>query len=699
MAKLVIVESHAKVKTIKKFLGRGYKVEASVGHIRDLPKSSLGVDVNNDFEPKYITIRGKGELVSKLKKEAKAADEVLLATDPDREGEAISWHLAHLLGIDKNRPCRIEFNEITDSAVKKAIKNPRPISLNLVDAQQARRVLDRIVGYQISPILWKKVRSGLSAGRVQSVAVKLICEREREITGFIPQEYWILTAELKPQDSDLIFEALFHGQNSKKVELKSKTQVDKIVTDLKTYEFNVKNIKKQNKKRTAPPPFTTSTLQQDASRKLGFTTKKTMMIAQQLYEGVEIKGGSSEGLVTYIRTDSVRVSSNAQTEALEHIAEFYGKQYVPEVPNRFKSKKNIQDAHECIRPAYLANDPENLRDFLKKDQYRLYRLIYERFLASQMTPALYEVTSVDIEAGDYLFKSSESKLIFKGFTILYEESNDSDKTSKDSKLPVLNKGDKLRLMRLLPKQHFTEPPLRYNEASLVKTLEEMGIGRPSTYAPTISTIIDRGYVLREKKSLLPSELGFIVNDLMMEFFTDVIDYKFTAEMENRLDQVEEGSKNWKDILREFYPAFDDMLKKADANMGEVTLSVEKSDIDCDKCGAKMIFKMGRFGKFLACPNFPDCRNTKPIQEELDVLCPVCSARLAEKSTRKGKKFYGCTKYPDCNFMSWDLPNGHNCSACGSYMVIKQNKKHQKFNACSNKSCKLKAESHVKKVLN
>jgi len=694
MAKLVIVESYAKVKTIKKFLGRGYKVEASVGHIRDLPKSSLGVDINNDFEPKYITIRGKGELVSKLKKEAKAADEIFLATDPDREGEAISWHLAHLLGIDRNRPCRIEFNEITDTAVKDAIKNPRPISLDLVDAQQARRILDRIVGYQISPILWKKVRSGLSAGRVQSVAVRLICEREREITGFVPQEYWTITANLTKLNSDILFEAFFHGQNAKKIELKSKEQVDRIVAALKGADFIIKSIKKQSKKRNAPPPFTTSTLQQESARKLGFTTKKTMMLAQQLYEGVETKGGGSEGLVTYIRTDSMRVSSTAQSEALEHIAVNYGKQYVPEAPNRFKSKKNVQDAHECIRPTYLSKDPESLKDFLKKDQYRLYRLIYERFLASQMTSALYEVTSVDIDADGYQFKSSASKLIFKGYTIIYEEGSDSDKKEKETKLPELKEGEKLRLMRLLPQQHFTEPPMRYTEASLVKILEEMGIGRPSTYAPTISTIIDRGYVLREKKSLFPAELGFVVNDLIMEFFNGVIDYKFTADMETRLDQVEEGVKNWKDILREFYPSFETMLKTAEDNMGEVTLSDEQSEIDCDKCGAKMVFKRSKFGKFLACPNFPDCRNTKPLQEELDVLCPSCDSRLVERNTKKGKKFYGCSKYPDCTFMSWDLPNGKSCPECGSFMVIKQNKNRQKFFACSNKSCKHKGDERA-----
>jgi len=694
MAKLVIVESHAKVKTIKKFLGRGYKVEASIGHIRDLPKSSLGVDLDNDFEPKYITIRGKGELVSKLKKEAKGADEILLATDPDREGEAISWHLANILGIDRNRACRIEFNEITDSAVKNAIKSPRPISLDLVDAQQARRVLDRIVGYQISPILWRKVKSGLSAGRVQSVAVRLICERERDIIGFIPQEYWTITANLTKRDSDNLFEAQFYGQNTKKIELKSKEQVDRIMAAIKGVDFIVKSIKKQSKKRGAPPPFITSTLQQEAARKLGFTTKKTMMLAQQLYEGVETKGGSSEGLVTYIRTDSMRVSSSAQGEALEHILRNYGKQYVPEVPNRFNSKKNVQDAHECIRPTYLSKDPESMKDFLKKDQYRLYRLIYERFVASQMTPALYEVTSVDIDASGYLFKSAASKLIFKGYTIIYEEGSDSDKKEKDTKLPELKEAEKLRLMRLLQEQHFTEPLMRFTEASLVKMLEEMGIGRPSTYSPTISTIIDRGYVLREKKSLFPAELGFIVNDLIVEFFTGVVDYKFTAEMETRLDQVEEGLKNWKDILREFYPSFEAMLKEAENNMGEVTLSDEQSEVDCDKCGAKMVFKRGRFGKFLACPNFPECRNTKPIQEQLDVLCPACNSRLTERNTKKGKKFYGCSKYPDCTFMSWDLPNGKNCPECGSYMVTKQNKKRQNYFACSNKSCKHKNEERA-----
>jgi len=691
MAKLVIVESYAKVKTIKKFLGRGYKVEASIGHIRDLPKSSLGVDINNDFEPKYITIRGKGELVSKLKKEAKAADQIFLATDPDREGEAISWHLAHLLGLDNTRACRIEFNEITDTAVKNAIKNPRPININLVDAQQARRVLDRIVGYQISPLLWRKVRSGLSAGRVQSVAVRLICEREKSILDFIPQEYWSLTAKLQHHDSDIVFDAIFFGANNKKLEIKEKKQVDQIIENVKDSAFVVKDIKTQMKKRNAPPPFITSTLQQEAGRKLGFTTKKTMMLAQQLYEGIETKDGT-EGLVTYIRTDSMRVALNAQGEALDLIKRLYGEKFAPETPNRYKSKRNTQDAHECIRPTFLSKSPESLMEYLKKDQFRLYKLIYDRFIASQMTPANYEVTSVDIGANDYLFKASASQVVFKGYTIVYEEGNDLNKKEIDTKLPKLQKNDQLKLVKLLPAQHFTEPPMRYTEASLVKALEEMGIGRPSTYSPTISTIIDRGYILRDKKSLFPAELGFVVNDLIVDFFSGVVDYKFTAEMENRLDEVEDGEKYWKDIIREFYPNFESMIKKAEENIGEVSVSDEVSDIDCEKCGTKLVYKKSRYGKFLACPNFPECKFTKSLQQELNVLCPLCNSNLTERNTKKGKKFFGCTKYPACNFMSWDLPIGQNCPKCGSYMVSKQNKKKQSFLACSSKECKHKVEA-------
>lgn len=683
---LVIVESPAKAKTIKKFLGKNFKVEASMGHIRDLPKSQLGVDLENDFEPKYITIRGKGEIINKLKKEAKNADKIFLATDPDREGEAISWHLAQVLDIDQNTPCRIEFNEITGQAIKNAVKKPRPIDMNLVDAQQARRVLDRVVGYKISPLLWRKIKKGLSAGRVQSVATRIICEREKEIQEFIPEEYWDLTANFTKLGQEQSLEAKFYGKSGNKMDIKTEEQIKILMEELKKVNYHVESVKLGTKKRNPAPPFTTSTLQQEAYRKLGFTAQKTMMIAQQLYEGVDIKGEGAVGLVTYIRTDSTRISSEAQEDARNFILARYGKEYVPEKPNQFKGRKNVQDAHEAIRPTSVMRDPENVKSSLKRDQYRLYKLIYERFLASQMTPAVFETMSIDIQGGDYLFKAKGSRKIFQGYSIIYEEGNDEGQEEKDINLPKLEEGEKLLLKEMVPAQHFTQPPPRYTEASLVKTLEEMGIGRPSTYAPIISTITVRGYVAKENKSLVPTELGFIVNDLMMEYFPDIVDYKFTADMEEQLDGVEEGKRDWRSIIRDFYVPFQNLLERADEKIAKIKIEDEKSDVECDKCGAKMVIKMGRYGKFLACPNFPECRNTKPLIEELDVSCPKCGGKIVIRRTKKGKKFYGCDNYPQCDFVSWDPPAKERCPKCGSYMVEKSKYGRDKIILCSNREC-------------
>ncbi len=691
--KLVIVESPAKAKTIKKFLGRGYTVEASMGHIRDLPKSQLGVDPNNNFEPKYITIRGKGELLSKLRKEAKLADEIFLATDPDREGEAISWHLGHILNIEENTPCRIEFHEITDQAVKNAIKHPRPINKNLVDAQQARRVLDRMVGYKISPLLWRKIRKGLSAGRVQSVSTRILCDREMEIRAFTPEEYWSLKADLVAQGSKSSFEAQFYGFKDKKMELKKEEEVQKVLSALKNASFRIDKIQSGSRKRNPPAPFTTSTLQQEASRKLGFTTKKTMMLAQQLYEGVDVKGEGSIGLLTYIRTDSTRISAEAVDDARTTIVEKFGQAYLPETPNEHKGKKkNIQDAHEAIRPTYIKYSPERLKDSLKRDQVRLYKLIYERFLASQMNPALYETMTVHIAAGDYTFRSSGSRKIFAGYTAVYLEGNDEGKDDKDIKLPALVEGQALKPESLLPEQHFTQPPPRFTEASLVRALEDMGIGRPSTYSPTISTILTRGYIEREAKSLLPTELGFIVNDLMLEYFPDIMDYKFTADLEEQLDRVEEGELDWREIIKGFYAPFETLLKHADEVLGKIEIQDEVSDVICEHCGSNMVIKIGRYGKFLACPKFPECRNTKAMVEEVDATCPKCGSGIVARKSKKGRKFYGCEKYPDCDFISWDLPAKDPCPECKSPMVIKQTRGDGAKQLCTNKECGYKMDA-------
>jgi len=679
---LVIVESPAKAKTIGRFLGRGYKIEASNGHIRDLPKSQIGVDIENNFEPKYITIRGKGDLISKLKKEAKNSDKIYLATDPDREGEAISWHLAQLLGIDDKEKCRITFNEITQNAVKNAINNPREINLDLVDAQQARRVLDRIVGYKISPLLWKKVRKGLSAGRVQSVATRLIVDREEEIEKFIPEEYWSINAILSKVKSRHTFESKFYGRDKSKIELENKGQVDEILRALENAKYIVKNIKKSEKKKSPSPPFTTSTLQQEASRKLGFPTRKTMMVAQQLYEGVDVKEKGTVGLVTYIRTDSVRVSNEAQKEALDLIKKRYGQENLPAKPNVYTNKSAAQDAHEAIRPTYVNLEPDSLKDSLNRDQYKLYKLIWERFIASQMASAVYDTVSVDIEANGYIFKSNGSKLKFPGFMSIYIEGRDEEadyanknaSEDENTNIPDLKEGEVLDLKEISPQQHFTQPPPRYTEASLVKALEEKGIGRPSTYAPVITTIISRGYVEKDKKILYPTELGKIVTDIMKEYFKDIVDVDFTARMEKNLDDVEEGHKDWVQMMREFYPAFEDVLKEAESKLEKVELPVEETDIKCEKCGRNMVIKMGRFGKFLACPGFPECRNAKPILEEAGVDCPKCGGKVIIKKTKKGRKYIGCENNPKCDFMSWDLPAGENCPKCGSFMVKKFVKK-------------------------
>ncbi|SHE32601.1 type I DNA topoisomerase [Caloramator proteoclasticus] len=679
---LVIVESPAKAKTIGKFLGKGYKIAASMGHVRDLPKSQLGVDIDNNYEPKYITIRGKGKLIDELKKEAKKCQKVYLATDPDREGEAISWHLATILGLNFNDECRIEFHEITKKALNEAIKNPRKINMNLVNAQQARRVLDRLVGYEISPILWKKVKWGLSAGRVQSVAVKLICEREQEINNFIPEEYWSITAKLKNKNKQ--FEAKFYGKANEKIELKNKEQVDEILNNLKDTEFKVVNVKKQEKKKSPMPPFTTSSLQQEAFKKLNFTTKKTMSIAQQLYEGIDIIGEGTVGLITYMRTDSVRVSEEAQREAKEYILNNFGKEYTSNTTKNYKTKGNVQDAHEAIRPTSVNRHPDNIKDSLTNDQYKLYNLIWNRFIASQMSEAVYDTTSVDITAGDYQFKATGSILKFNGYLSVYQQ----DEDEKEAKLPEININDVLSLINLDSKQHFTQPPARYTEATLVKVLEEKGIGRPSTYAPIISTILERGYVEKEKKYFIPTELGVIVTELLNENFKDIVDVEFTAEMEKKLDEIEEGQENWVEVVDSFFKPLKKQIELAENTIEKVSIEekVEVTDIKCDKCGRNMVIKKSKYGKFLACPGYPECKNTKPILDELDVNCPLCGAKVVVRRSKKGKTFYGCSNYPKCNFVSWDKPTNEKCPKCGETLYEK-NVKGEKKLVCINKNCK------------
>ena len=669
---LVIVESPAKAKTIGKYLGSKYKVIASNGHVRDLPKSQLGVDVENGFEPKYITLRGRGEVLEKIRKEAKLAKKVLLATDPDREGEAISWHLAHILNMDPAASCRVVFNEITKSVLQASIKKARPIDEKLVDAQQARRVLDRLVGYKISPLLWAKVRKGLSAGRVQSVATRIICDREQEINDFVPEEYWTITAMLKASGIKKPIEAKFYGYNGEKTDIKTKEEADEVIARSEGRPFVLSEVRHAEKIRHAPAPFTTSSMLQEASRKLSISPKLTMSFAQQLYEGVEVEGLGSVGLITYIRTDSVRVSNEAQEMALEHIRHNYGEKYVPSKPNTYKGRSNAQDAHEAIRPTNLDITPAMLKDSLKGGLFKLYKLIYERFLASQMTSAVYESTQATFNAGDCTYRATGIRTVFDGYTKLYQESSD-DAEEKEGTLPELKEGQEMNAESIKPVQHFTQPPSRYTEASLVKALEEKGIGRPSTYSPTISTIIDRGYVCREKKQLIPTELGFVVTQLMKDNFSSIVDVAFTADMESELDDVEEGRKQWRSVIGDFYGPFEQSVEAAFENVEHVDIPDEVSDVVCDKCGAMMVYKVGRFGRFLACPNYPACKNTKRIVEKIGVKCPECGADIIKLSTKKGRTFYGCERHPDCGFVSWNKPTGDTCPKCGKYMVQKMGK--------------------------
>lgn len=653
--KLIIVESPAKANTIKKFLGGNTKVVASMGHIRDLPKSKLGIDIEHDFEPEYINIRGKGDLIKSLKKDAKSAKKIYLATDPDREGEAIAWHLAHILQIPEDSVCRVTFNEITKETVQSSIKNPRKIDINLTDAQQARRVLDRIVGYKISPILWKKVKRGLSAGRVQSVAVKLIVDREEEIERFIPEEYWNITAQLKDRKSRKSFEAKFYGENGKKLELHSKMEVDKILENLQDAKFIVEDVKKGQKKKSPAPPFTTSTLQQEASRKLNFSLKKTMSVAQGLYEGVKVTGKGSIGLITYMRTDSTRISKEAREAAKKHINSTYGSQYYE---NRFyKTKENSQDAHEAIRPTYIELTPDKVKDSLNKDQLKLYELIYNRFIASQMAQAIYDTVAVNILANDkYNFKANGQTLKFKGFMSVYIEGQEQSKEEKDSELPELELKQEVEKQKIDTKQSFTEPPARYTEASLVKALEEKGIGRPSTYSPTITTILERRYIEKQKKQLVPTELGKVVNKLLTENFKDIVNVEFTANIETEFDRIAEGKEYWKKIIRDFYSPFEKTLEKAEKELEHVEIKDEVSDVQCEKCGRMMVYKYGRYGKFLACPGYPECKNAKPIIETIDVPCPVCGGMVQVRKTKRKKNYYICENNPEsCNYISWNKP--------------------------------------------
>ena len=667
MSKLIIVESPSKATTIKKYLGKGYNVVASMGHIIDLPKSSMGIDLDNDYEPKYITIRGKGDLVKSLKKQAKAADKIYLATDPDREGEAISWHLANLLEIDINSKCRITFNEITKKAVTAGIKEPRAIDENLVDAQQARRVLDRIVGYKISPLLWKKVKKGLSAGRVQSVATKLICDRENEINQFVPEEYWSIDAHLIKDKKK--FTAKFYGSNGKKIDLKCGEDARKVADAVENSTFSVENIKEAQKKKYPAPPFITSTLQQEASRKLNFTTQRTMQAAQQLYEGINIKGKGHIGLITYMRTDSLRISDDARAEAKEFIINQYGSEFYPKTSKIYKTKKNAQDAHEAIRPSYVDITPESIKDSLTGDQYKIYKLIWERFVSSQMTDAIKDTETVTVKADKYQFRATGSTVKFAGFSCVYSEGTDEEE-QKQVKLPPLSEGDVLTKDKISSEQHFTQPPARFTEATLIKTLEEKGIGRPSTYSPTISTIIARGYIIREKKVLSPTELGMIVNDIISQHFKDIVDVAFTANMENNLDMVEEGTAQWKKVIDDFYKPFAKEMELAEKEIGNVEIKDEVSDVPCDKCGTMMVYKMSKFGKFLACPAFPKCRNTKTIVKEIGIKCPDCNGEIIEKKSRRGKIFYGCTNFPTCEFTSWYKPTDKKCEKCGNILFEK-----------------------------
>ena len=680
---LVIVESPTKVKTIKKFLGNNYVVMASNGHVRDLPKSQMGVDLEHDFEPKYITIRGKGEILAGLRKEVKKADKIYLATDPDREGEAISWHLMKALKLEGKKVYRISFNEITKSAVKASLKNARDIDMDLVDAQQARRVLDRIVGYKISPVLWAKVKRGLSAGRVQSVALRIIADREDEIAAFIPEEYWSLDANFKVKGEKKPLTAKFYGTKDEKITIHNEEELHKILADLEEAEYEVVDVKRGERSKKAPLPFTTSTLQQEASKALNFATSKTMRIAQQLYEGVDIKGSGTVGLITYLRTDSTRISEEADANARAYVGKAYGEEYVAETASEQKQKndgKNIQDAHEAIRPSDVTRVPAEIKESLTRDQFRLYQLIWKRFVASRMQPAKYETTSVKIGADDYRFTVSASKIIFEGFRLAYVES-DEEKQSGNVMVNSIDKDSELTKESFDYKQHFTQPPAHYTEASLVKTLEELGIGRPSTYAPTISTIITRRYVAKENKNLYMTELGEVVNNIMKQSFASIVDVNFTAYMEGLLDMIAEGKVEWKSVISNFYPDLKEAVEKAEKELETVKIEDEVTDVVCEECGRNMVIKYGPHGKFLACPGFPECRNTKPYLEKIGVACPKCGKDIVLRKTKKGRRYYGCEDNPECDFMSWQKPSEEKCPKCGSYMVEKGNKL-----VCGNEQC-------------
>ena len=676
---LVIVESPAKVKTISKFLGANYKVMASQGHVRDLPKSQMGVDVEHDYEPKYITIRGKGDILAALRKEAKKADKVYLATDPDREGEAISWHLAAALKLEDKDIYRITFNEITKNAVKASLKEARKIDMNLVDAQQARRVLDRVVGYGISPLLWAKIKRGLSAGRVQSVALRMICDRENEIDAFIPEEYWTMEASLNIKGEKKPLVAKFYGDRNGKIDIKNAAQMQKILDEVKNSGFSIESVKKSEKIKKSPLPFTTSTLQQEAAKTLNMSTKRTMNIAQQLYEGVDIKGRGTVGLITYLRTDSTRVADEAKVASKDYISENYGEKYLPQSSNAKKDDKKIQDAHEAIRPTDLSLSPALVKESLQRDQFRLYQLIWKRFVASQMAPAQYETTSVRIGAGEYIFTVSASKIVFDGFMSVYKTDDDNEETNTLAK--GLDENSVLTLDDVNGTQHFTQPPAHFTEASLVKALEEQGIGRPSTYAPTISTIIARHYVIKENKNLYISELGNAVNNIMMTAFPTIVDVKFTANMESLLDGVAEGTVEWKEIIRNFYPDLKVAIDEAEKELEHVKIEDEVTDVICDKCGRNMVIKYGPHGKFLGCPGFPECHITKPYLEKIGVACPKCGKDVILKKTKKGRMFYGCEGYPECDFVSWQKPSDKKCPKCGGYMIEKGSKL-----VCADETC-------------
>ena len=694
---LVIVESPAKAKTIEKYLGKKYMVRASMGHLRDLPKSQFGIDVENDFAPKYINIRGKGDLIKALKKDAKNADKVYLASDPDREGEAIAWHLSFILGLNPEEDCRIVFNEITKPAIQEAVKHPRGINIDQVDAQQARRMLDRIVGYKLSPLLWRKVRKGLSAGRVQSVTVKLICDREKEIQAFESVEYWTVGMKLR-KDKSAMFEAELTHVDGEKLDLHDEKATEALVADFQQQKLLVDKVKKSERKRKPAAPFTTSSLQQDAARKLGFTSRKTMMLAQQLYEGIELGRHGATGLITYMRTDSTRLSDVALNDARAFIGEQFGEDYLPPKANVYVTGKKAQDAHEAIRPTDVNLTPESVEKHLNKDQFKLYNLIWQRFTASQMVPAVYDTLSIQIKAGErYTAKAAGSKLKFPGFTAVYAGA-ESSKKEKDVLLPDLAEGDELNIAKMLPQQHFTEPPPRYNDASLVKTLEEKEIGRPSTYAPIIETIQARGYVQRIDKHFQPTELGFVVVDMLKEYFKDIVDVKFTADLENELDEIAEGKVEKNHLLKEFYDPFAVTLEKADEAIGHVELPEEVSDVPCDICGRMMVVKQGRYGKFLACPGFPDCRNTKPLLVDTGVKCPKCGGSIVERKSHRGRKFYGCKNYPECDYTTWDQPLQEKCPTCGAFMLKHHYKNGRGLTYCSNEACETRIDHPINKEL-